>query len=164
MAAEHPGWFGLLQALPGSRRSARVDDAGGRRRECDCSSELQPRGTTLRRPLGYESTASVRLDDGTTVNSSGISQDGEDHHHDGHLKAHISKTQPLRAGPSHHQGRQSGMTSSGRWGWADYVKTPFILLEEGDRLNDLRVDHSRATKSAGMKRKPAVTPLVRCGG
>ena len=35
---------------------------------------------------------------------------------------------------------------------------PYLFLGGGDLLSDHRVDRPRATKSAGMKRKPASNP------
>ena len=35
---------------------------------------------------------------------------------------------------------------------------PYLFLSGGDLLSDHRVDRPRATKSAGMKRKPASNP------
>ena len=48
-------------------------------------------------------------------------------------------------------GRSGGHPLPGPW-------FPFLELEEDDLLSDHRVDRPRATKSAGMKRKPASNP------
>ena len=41
---------------------------------------------------------------------------------------------------------------------------PYLNLEEDDLLSDHRVDRPRATKSAGMKRKPAANPAPAAAG
>ena len=65
--------------------------------------ELQRRGTDVKRSEEtWKSTATVILPEGTTVITSDVSKDGEQHIHFDHLKddAHPGDS-PLRSGPTH---------------------------------------------------------------
>ena len=110
------------------------------------------------------------LYDGSTVIRTGISLDGEDHYHDCHLEDHIPETKPydvaLRITKD---GNLPQIQFNDDSVWHDFAPEggtalkagpwfPFLELNGDDLLSDHRVDRPRATKSAGMKRKPASNP------
>ena len=116
-----------------------------------------------------ESTAWVCLGDGTTNIDTGISLDGEEHFHPDHLEDHIPETKPydvaLRVTKD---GNLPQIQFNDDSVWHDFAPEggdalnagpwfPFLWMED-DLLSDHRVDRPRATKSAGMKRKPASNP------
>ena len=118
----------------------------------------------------YKSTAKVFLYDGSTVICSDISGDGEQHHHSGLLKDRIPETLPYDlALRINKDGNMPQLRFSEDGQWLDFAPEgetglkagpwfPHLCLCPDDRLSDHRVDRPRATKSAGMKRKPASNP------
>jgi hypothetical protein len=117
------------------------------------------------------STAYVWLSDGTTVIDSGISQDGQQHVHHGHLKDYIPKTLPydvaLRISKD---GNVPQIQFNDDAVWHDFapdraaVKAgpwfPFLQLDGGDRLSDHCVHRPRPTKSAGKTSKAPAAPAA----
>ena len=118
----------------------------------------------------YESTARVYLCGGTTHIYSEISLDGQRHWHPSHLKDHIPETKPydvaLRISKD---GNLPQIQFNDDSVWHDFAPEggtalkadpwfPYLFLYGADLLSDHRVDRPRATKSAGMKRKPAANP------
>ena len=115
-----------------------------------------------------ESTACVALYSGTTDIGTGISSDGEEHCHLGHLRPHIPETKPYDVAIRiSKDGNLPQIQFNDDSVWHDFAPEggtalkagpwfPFLWLEEDEiLLSDHRVDRPRATKSAGMKRKPA---------
>jgi hypothetical protein len=117
-----------------------------------------------------ESSSFVALDDGTTGILSDISHDGQRHWHDGHLEDHIPATKPydvaLRIAKDDNLPQIQFNDDSV---WHDFAPEggtalkvglwfPFLCLTGDDLLSDHRVDRPRATKSAGMNRRPASNP------
>jgi hypothetical protein len=112
----------------------------------------------------------VCLDDGSTRIGPGISQDGEDHYHDCHLQDHIPETKPYDVAVRiTKDGNLPQIQFNDDSVWHDFAPEggtalkagpwfPYLYLEGGDLLSNHRVDRPRATKSAGMKRKPASNP------
>jgi hypothetical protein len=110
-------------------------------------------------------TAGVALSDGSTVIETDISLDGQYHNQYGPL---LPKTKPydlaLRCDTDGHvpqiQFNQDGVwhdfAPEGRTGLKAGPWFPFMMLEEGDRLSDHRVDRLKPTKSAG-KTKPTAS-------
>jgi hypothetical protein len=117
-----------------------------------------------------ESTAGVSLYDGSTCIYSDISKGGEDHGHNHHLKDHIPKTHPYDVAlRMTKDGNLPQIQFNDDSVWHDFAPEggtalkagpwfPYLCLNEDDLLSDHRVDRPRATKSAGMKRKPASNP------
>jgi hypothetical protein len=117
-----------------------------------------------------KSTAWVYLYDGMTIIRSDISEDGEQHVHHDLLKDYIPKTLPYDlALRINKDGNLPQIQFNDDSVWHDFAPEggtalkagpwfPFLELEEDDLLSDHRVDRPRATKSAGMKRKPASNP------
>jgi hypothetical protein len=117
------------------------------------------------------STAGVNLGDGDTVIYSDISEDGQDHYHEGLLKDYIPETKPydvaLRISKD---GNVPQIQFNNDNVWHDFAPDrvalkagpwfPFLGLDPGDRLTDLRIDRPRANNGAGMKHKPAAETLA----
>jgi hypothetical protein len=118
----------------------------------------------------YESTAFVALDTGTTSIYPDMSQDGQDHWHPDHLKDHIPETEPYDvAFRIIKDGNLPQIQFNDDSVWHDFAPEggtalkagpwfPYLCLSGDDLLGDHRVDRPRATKSAGMKCKPAAKP------
>ena len=118
----------------------------------------------------YTSIAEVRLLDGTTYIDSDISEDGEEHWHDDHLEDHIPKTLPYDVAVRiTKDGNLPQIQFNDDSVWHDFAPEggaalkagpwfPYLYLEGDGLLSDHRVDRPRATKSAGMKCKPASDP------
>ena len=111
----------------------------------------------------------VELYDGTTKLLSEISQDEERHYHPGHLKNHIPTTKPYDlALRINKDGNMPQLRFNEGGVWHDFAPNgaglkagpwfPHLLMWGDDCLSDHRVNRPRATKSAGMKRKPAANP------
>ena len=117
-----------------------------------------------------ESTACVALNDGGAYINAAISKDGEQHYHDFHLRDHIPKTLPYDVALRIlKDGNLPQIQFNDDSVWHDFspeggaaLKTgpwfPYLGLGGGGLLSDHRVDRPRATKSAGMKCKPASNP------
>ena len=119
----------------------------------------------------YKNTAWVWLYRGTTDIGTDISQDGEGHLHGGLLEDHLPETLPcdvaLRITKD---GNLPQIQFNDDSVWHDFAPEgetaalkagpwfPYLVLFRGDLLSDHRVDRPRATKSAGMKCKPAANP------
>jgi hypothetical protein len=115
------------------------------------------------------SIALVELYDGTTRIGTDIGRDGQRHYHQGHLKDHIPETEPydvaLRVTKD---GNLPQIQFNDDSVWHDFAPEraalkagpwfPYLRLDGDDLLSDHRVDRPRATKSAGMKCKPASDP------
>jgi hypothetical protein len=112
----------------------------------------------------------VWLGNGTTDSFRDISQDGGGHCHTNHLEDHIPETKPydvaLRITKD---GNLPQIQFNDDSVWHDFAPEggtalkagpwfPFLWLDGDDLLSDHCVDHPRATKSAGMKCKPASDP------
>ena len=117
------------------------------------------------------STASVSLDAGTTDIDTGISQDGQRHWHPSLLEDHIPKTGPYDVAVRiTKDGNLPQIQFNDDSVWHDFTPEggttlkagpwfPYLELDgDDDLLSDHRVDRPRATKSAGMKCKPASIP------
>jgi hypothetical protein len=102
----------------------------------------------------YKSTASLYLGNGMTRIYSDISQDGERHHHPGHLKDHIPDTKPydvaLRITKD---GSLPQIQFNDDSVWHDFAPEggtalkagpwfPYLMLTPGDHLTDLHVHRS----------------------
>jgi hypothetical protein len=119
----------------------------------------------------YKSTAYVRMDDGTTLILSDISEDGEHHDHHGLLKDLIPKTLPFDlALRINKDGNMPQLRFNEDGQWHDFAPEggtglkagpwfPFLMLN-GDRLSDHRVNRPRPVKGAGMKKSlaPSAAP------
>ena len=123
----------------------------------------------------YKNIAWVWLDTGTTTILSDISQDGEEHFHPDHLEDHIPETKPYDVAVRiTKDGNLPQIQFNDDSVWHDFtpdraaVKAepwfPYMCLDGDDLLSDHRVDRPRATKSAGMKRKPAANPAPASAG
>jgi hypothetical protein len=118
----------------------------------------------------YESTAWVWLGYGLTGIRTGISLDGQDHSHHGRLDDHIPETTPYDVAVRiTKDGNLPQIQFNDDSVWHDFAPEggtalkagpwfPYLELDGADLLSDHRVDRPRATKSAGMKRKPASHP------
>ena len=118
----------------------------------------------------HKSTILVRLRNGTTNIDTAISQDGEAHYHDCHLLPHIPETKPYEVAVRiTKDGNLAQIQFNDDSVWHDFAPEggtalkagpwfPFLCLYRDGLLSDHRVDRPRATKSAGMKRKPAADP------
>ena len=118
----------------------------------------------------YKSTAGVSLPDGETSVFFAISQDGQQHRHCDHLKDHIPETLPYDVALRiNKDGSLPQIQFNDDNVWHDFAPEggtalkagpwfPYLCLYEDDLLSDHRVDRPRATKSAGMKCKPASDP------
>ena len=112
----------------------------------------------------------MSLDNGTTDIGSGISRDGQDHFHIDHLEDHIPETKPYDVAVRiTKDGNLPQIQFNDDSVWHDFAPEggtalkaglwfPYLWLTGDDLLSDHRVDRPRATKSAGMKRKPASNP------
>jgi hypothetical protein len=117
-----------------------------------------------------ENTAMVCLNDGTTWINTAISQDREEHYHQDHLEDHIPETKPYDVAVRiTKDGNLPQIQFNDDSVWHDFTPEgetalkagpwfPYLILQGGDLLSDHRVDRPRATKSAGMKHKPASNP------
>jgi hypothetical protein len=117
-----------------------------------------------------ESTARVELGNGSTVINTDISEDGQNHFHIGHLEDHIPETKPYDVAVRiTKDGNLPQIQFNDDSVWHDFAPEggtalkaglwfPFLFLDGDDLLSDHCVDRPRATKSAGMKRKPASDP------
>ena len=124
----------------------------------------------------YDSTAPVGLGDGTTDIRPDISLDGQLHVHQGLLKDRIPETTPYDVALRVTQdGNLPQIQFNDDSVWHDFAPEggtalkagpwfPYLCLYEDDLLSDHRVDRPRATKSAGMKRKPASNPAAAPAG
>jgi hypothetical protein len=123
-----------------------------------------------------DSTAWVVLRNGTTAIGSDISHDGQDHYHVNHLGPHIPETKPydvaLRISKD---GNLPQIQFNDDSVWHDFAPEggaalkagpwfPYLCLYGVGLLSDHRVDRPRATKSAGMKCKPASNPAPASAG
>jgi hypothetical protein len=124
----------------------------------------------------YKSTAFVCLDDGTTVIRTDISEDGQQHFHPDHLGPHIPEAPFDLAVRCEAVSNVPQIQFNNDSVWHDFTTDratlkagpwlPYLYLDGNDLLSDHRVDRPRATKSAGMKRKPAsnAAPAPACDG
>ena len=118
----------------------------------------------------HKSSAFVDLGDGNTFINTDISQDGQEHFHPSHLKDHIPETKPYDVAVRiTKDGNLPQIQFNDDSVWHDFAPEggaalkagpwfPFLCLVGVDLLSDHRVDRPRATKSAGMKCKPASDP------
>jgi hypothetical protein len=122
-----------------------------------------------------KSIAWVALGTGLTAIYTDISQDGQDHWHHGHLRPHIPEAPfdlavrceavsnlpqiQFNDDSVWHDFAPEGGTALKAGPWFSYLN-----LDGDDLLSDHRVDRPRATKSAGMKRKPAANPAPALAG
>jgi hypothetical protein len=120
----------------------------------------------------------VVLSSGTTLICTDISSDGQRHYHEDHLKDHIPETKLYDvAFRITKDGNLPQIQFNDDSVWHDFAPEggtalkagpwfPYLWLRGDDLLSDHRVDRPRATKSAGMKRKPAsnAAPAPACDG
>ena len=117
-----------------------------------------------------KSAAWVRLDNGSMGIGPDISLDGQEHYHGDHLEDHIPETKPYDVAVRiTKDGNLPQIQFNDDSVWHDFAPEggtalkagpwfPYLILQGGDLLSDHRVDRPRATKSAGMKHKPAPAP------
>ena len=117
-----------------------------------------------------ESTAGVFLLNGSSFICSDISEDGETHDYHGLLKDHIPETKPYDVAVRiTKDGNLPQIQFNDDSVWHDFAPeggtalkagpwSPFLCLIGDALLSDHRVDRPRATKTAGMKCKPAANP------
>ena len=119
----------------------------------------------------YKRTAVVWLGDGTTDIDTDISLDGKDHYHEDHLKDYIPKTLPYDLALRITKGGNVPQIQFNNDNvWHNFAPDrvalkagpwfPFLGLDPGDRLTDLRIDRPRANNGAGMTHKPAAETLA----
>ena len=123
-----------------------------------------------------ESTAWVKLLNGTTRIGSDISRDGEEHVHPGHLKDYIPKTLPYDlALRINKDGNVPQIQFNDDAVWHDFAPDrvalkagpwfPFVQLHsDSDRLSDFCVHRPRPTKSAGKASKAPAAPTASADG
>jgi hypothetical protein len=112
----------------------------------------------------------VWLGVGATVIYPDIGEGGKQHVHPALFEDRIPETHPydlaLRISKDgnmpqlrfNEDGQWHDFTPEGGIGLNSGPWFPYLYMGPGDRLTDLRVDRPRATKSAGMKHKPAANP------